>query len=86
MEKQLIRSTTSIAANFRAATRARSPREFYTKLCIVLEETDEAEYWVELITDLYLSESQRPKDLLDDLQQVLKIISVVRSRLKDEKK
>jgi four helix bundle protein len=40
---QLIRSSTSLAANFRAATRARSDAEFYSKICIVVEECDETQ-------------------------------------------
>jgi len=38
---QLIRSSSSVAANYRSATRGRSDAEFYSKMCIVVEETDE---------------------------------------------
>ena len=40
--KQLLRSATSVAANYRAVCRARSDAEFYSKLCIVVEEADES--------------------------------------------
>jgi four helix bundle protein len=43
--KQLIRSSTSVAANYRAAIRARSDAEKYAKLCIVVEEADETVFW-----------------------------------------
>jgi len=42
--KQILRSATSVAANYRAASRARSGKEFYSKLSIVIEETDETIY------------------------------------------
>lgn len=46
---QVVRSGTSVAANYRAACRARSDREFLSKMNIVLEESDETEFWLELI-------------------------------------
>jgi len=49
--KQLLRSSTSVACNYRAANRARSKQEFYAKICIVVEEIDETLFWLELITD-----------------------------------
>ena len=48
---QLLKSSTSAAANYRAACRARSKREFYAKLCIVVEETDETLFWLEVLHD-----------------------------------
>lgn len=47
--RQLIRSATSVGANYRAVCRARSDKEFVAKLNIVLEESDECIYWLELI-------------------------------------
>ena len=46
---QLVRSGTSVGANYRAACRARSKAEFLAKLGVVVEETDECEYWLEVI-------------------------------------
>ena len=48
---QIIRSATSVGANYRAACRARSSREFIAKLNIVLEESDECCFWLEIIKD-----------------------------------
>lgn len=48
---QLIRSGTSVGANYRAACRARSDREFIAKLTIVAEESDETLFWLELIIE-----------------------------------
>lgn len=46
---QLVRSATSVGANYRAACRARSDKEFIAKLNIVLEEIDESSFWLEII-------------------------------------
>ena len=49
--KQLLRSATSVGANYRSACRARSPAEFCSKMGIVEEEADESAYWIELLMD-----------------------------------
>jgi four helix bundle protein len=46
---QIIRSSTSIAANYRAACRAKSDKDFISKMETVIEETDEAKFWIEMI-------------------------------------
>lgn len=48
---QLVRNGTSVAANYRAASRARSDREFISKIGIVIEEADESGFWLELINE-----------------------------------
>ena len=47
--RQLLRSATSIGANYRAACRARSQADFVSKICVVEEEADESAYWLELL-------------------------------------
>ncbi len=49
--KQVLRSATSVAVNYRAATRARSRAEFIAKLGVVVEEIDETLFWLECISD-----------------------------------
>ena len=51
ISNQLVRSATSVGANYRAACRARSRAEFAAKLGTVLEEADESLYWLKLIRD-----------------------------------
>lgn len=51
---QIIKSATSVGANYRAACRARSDKEFYSKICIVEEEADETSYWLDLILEIPL--------------------------------
>jgi len=54
--KQLLRSGTSAAANFRAFTRGRSPAERFSKICLVVEEIDETQFLFELIEEAELLE------------------------------
>jgi len=51
MGRQLLRSATSVGANYRAACRARSKADFVNKLGLVEEEADESRYWLELLTE-----------------------------------
>ncbi len=52
---QIVKSATSTGANYRATCRARSKADFFSKICIVVEEVDETEYWLEVIKDADLS-------------------------------
>ncbi len=54
---QIIKSATSTGANYRAACEARSKAEFFSKICIVTEEVDETNYWLEIIKETELSEN-----------------------------
>ncbi len=58
---QLVKSATSVGANYRAACRGRSQAEFLSKICIVVEEADETVYWLEVIESSKLSDS--PEEL-----------------------
>lgn len=73
---QLVKSATSTGANYRAACRARSQNEFYSKMCIVVEEVDETEYWLEIIKECELSpEKAELKRLLNETSELIKITS-----------
>src|SRR5256884_9270898 len=63
---QLIRSGTSIGANYRAACRSRSRAEFAAKLGVVAEEADETVYWLQLIRDGDLLSTQQVAALLKE--------------------
>jgi len=63
---QIIRSGTSVAANYRAACRARSKSEFAAKLGIVVEEADETAFWLELIIETGILPEGRIKPLLKE--------------------
>ncbi len=62
--KQLLRCGTSVAANYRAACRARSRAEFVAKLGIVLEEVDESVLWIEMLIDLGILRKERTSPII----------------------
>lgn len=55
---QIIRSSTSVAANYRAVCRARSDKEFVSKMGTVIEEADETLFWLEMIDESHIIDSQ----------------------------
>ena len=71
---QVIRSGTSVAANYRAACRARSKAEFIAKLGIVEEEADETLFWLELSEETGLLPSNRLKDIKQEANEITAII------------
>ena len=81
--RQLTRSGASVAANYRAACRARSRREFIAKMSIVIEESDEAEFWLELAADLALVPPSRLAPLLTEADELLSIFVVSRSTARE---
>ena len=70
---QLIRSGTSVAANYRAACRARSNADFIAKMGIVEEETDESAFWIEFLVDAEIVKMTLVADLLDEAHQLTAI-------------
>lgn len=75
---QLLRSATSVAANYRAACRARSRAEFIAKLGNVLEEADETAFWLELIIDSALLSESRVSALLREANELTAIMFTAR--------
>ncbi|HPK10279.1 MAG TPA: four helix bundle protein [Saprospiraceae bacterium] len=77
---QLVKSATSIGANYRAACRARSEAEFFSKICIVVEEADETEYWLEIIKDSNLhTETDELQRLLHETNEITRIMTKAKS-------
>jgi four helix bundle protein len=71
---QLVKAATSVGANYRSACRGRSDAEFFSKLCIVVQEADESVFWLEVIEDSNLSNDPvELKRLLDEGTEILKI-------------
>jgi|ERR1043166_426298 four helix bundle protein len=75
---QLLRSATSVAANYRAACRARSTAEFVAKLGNVLEEADESALWMEFIVDGALLKESRVAALMSEANELTAIIFTAR--------
>src|SRR6267378_1390451 len=72
--RQLLRAGTSVGANYRAACRARSRREFVAKLGIVEEETDEAQFWLDIAAERGLADPHRMGALTDEARQLVAIV------------
>ena len=73
ISRQLLRSATSVGANYRAACRARSTAEFLSKMGIVEEEADECVYWLELVADSELLPETRLQEILDEANQIVAV-------------
>jgi len=73
MVRQLLRAATSIGANYRAACRARSRAEFVAKLGIVLEEADEAVFWLELLTETAVGSRAKLESLVKEADELTSI-------------
>ncbi len=82
---QLIRSATSVGANYRAACRGRSRAEFIAKLGIVVEEADESGYWLELIIDGELLNKSVVEPLLHESNELTAIIVASRKSASSSK-
>jgi four helix bundle protein len=80
---QLIRSGTSVASNYRAACRARSPAEFVSRMGVVEEESDESAFWIELIGDAGL---QKPALLANLLQEANELTAMSVASIKTARK
>lgn len=72
---QLVRAGTSVGANYRAACRGRSRAEFIAKIGIVEEEADESAFWLELIIEGAFLNEKRVKPLLDEANEITKIMA-----------
>ena len=81
ISNQLIRSATSVGANYRAVCVARSNAEFYAKLCIVVEEADETIYWLEILNEITRSNSELDR-LLKESNELTSIFSKSRATVR----
>jgi four helix bundle protein len=75
---QIVRSATSVGANYRSACRARSKAEFVAKLGIVVEEADETLYWLELIIAAELLVPRKVSSLVKEANELTAIFSSAR--------
>lgn len=81
---QLLRSATSVGANYRAACRGRSKAEFIAKLGIVLEEVDETCYWLELIMESGLLKKSKVELLHKEADELTSIFVTTLKTTKSE--
>ena len=83
--RQLLRSGTSVAANFREATRSRSNAEMISKLTIVEQELDESMLWLELLAEAKIVPAELLTDILDETEQLLKMTIAAIKTLKSRR-
>ena len=84
--KQLLRSTTSVGANYRAVCRARSQAEYFAKLSIVVEEADESLFWMELLTEAEIVRAEKLANLMKEASELLAIFSSARKNSKSSQR
>ncbi len=74
ISRQIVRSASSVAANYRAACRGRSRAEFLAKLGIVEEESDETVFWLEMIMEAEIFKKEKITPLLKEANEIVSII------------
>lgn len=72
--RQLLRSATSVGANYRAVCRAKSRPDFIAKLGIVEEECDESIYWIEMLVETNHVKPVLVSDLMKEAEEILAIV------------
>ena len=83
IRKQIYRSSTSVAANYRAVGRARSEKEKFAKLCIVVEEADETQFWLEVIEELSYLPIEKFTILKNECDEIVKVMTTYKKKLQD---
>ena len=78
MKRQLLRSATSIGANYRAACRARLAAEFYAKVSIIIEEADETLFWLELLEESGTTSETTISNLVKEATEILYVLAKAR--------
>ena len=83
--RQLLRSSSSVGSNYRAACRARSQAEFHSKISIVVEEADESVFWMEVMIEADIISSEKIKKLMGEGNEILKVAASARKTITDKK-
>ena len=81
---QMIRSSTSVAANFRAAARSRSDAEFYSKICIVVEECDETQFWFDFLLQTGILNREDTRDLRSEVDELMRMFSSMKKKMREK--
>ena len=81
---QILRSATSITANYRAAGRSRSKAEFIAKIGVVLEEADETVCWLELLAESGIVPASKLRNLLAEANELVAIFAASRKTVRSQ--
>ncbi len=79
IRNQVIRSASSVAANYRSACRSRSRKEFFSKICIVVEELDEVDFWLELLSKIGVGQEVKLASLKQSTSELLRILGTAKN-------
>lgn len=82
--RQLLRSSSSVGANYRAVCRARSQAEFHSKLSTVVEEADESAFWMEVLIEAEVVDESELINLLKEANEILKITAASRKTVSNK--
>ena len=82
---QMIRSATSVGANYRVVCRARAKAEVTAKLSIVIEEADETAFWLDILIETQIVSQERLQSLISETDELLAIFSSARSTIRGNK-
>ena len=85
LTNQLLRSASSVGANYRATDRSKSKADFIYKLNIVQEETDESMFWLEMLLELDKGNKIKIKELWSEANEIISIITASLKTLKSQK-
>jgi len=77
--RQVLRSGTAVAANYRSACRARSRADFVSKIGITVEEADETAFWLELIVDAGIVKESKLESLRAEANELVRIFQATRT-------
>ena len=83
---QLLRCSSSVAANTRSATRARSDAEFYSKICIVTEEIDETQFWLEYLTNTGTLSIEGTAWLRSESDHLVRLFTSIKKKMREKLK
>jgi four helix bundle protein len=83
--KQLLRSSSSVGSNYRAACRSRSQAEFHSKISILVEEADESAFWMEVMVEAEIIRKDKIAYLLNEANEILKVVASARKTVSDKK-
>ena len=84
IRKQLIKASSSSTSNFRAVCRARSERERYAKLCIVVEESDETDFWLDMIVSAEYITALEMTNAIRESDEITRVLSSFKKKMEKE--
>lgn len=84
--RQLLRSSSSVGSNYRAACRARSKAEFHSKLSTVVEESDESVFWMEVLIEAEIVNPGTIDYLIKEGNEILRVVSASRKTVSNNNK